>query len=212
MESDAIINFFSDIVINNPGKTLPLIFFTGLIVIYSTFVFFFYRYLAKKNIIDLNLKQYNKFQNNKAVKIFGFIFYIVEYVVIMPVLTMFWFSILAFFLLVLSKTITVPGIMIIAASLVTSVRITAYISEKLSQDLAKMLPFTLLALAIMGDSFFSLTTLITRLADIPTVIYDLPYYLLFIIIVEFALRLIEIVKELIIFGDNIDEKETETEN
>ena len=97
--------------------------------------------------------------------------------------------------------------MLITAALIAGVRITAYISEKLSQDLAKMLPFTLLALALTGDRFFSLELFISRLSDIPTVISDLPYFIIFIIIIELILRFGELFKELFIYGDNLDEKE-----
>lgn len=209
MEADVILNSMADFAKIIQGPTTSLLFFTALIVVYSVFVYLFYRYLAKKNIIGLNLKQYNQFRSAGTAKVFGFLLYILEYILILPILTIFWFSILAIFLLILAKSISVPSIMLITAALIASVRITSHISEKLSQDLAKMLPFTLLALAITGENFFSISTFITRLADIPTVIADLPFFIIFIITIELILRLAELLKELFVFGDNINEKEEE---
>jgi TRAP-type mannitol/chloroaromatic compound transport system permease small subunit len=90
----------------------------------------------------------------------------------------------------------ITNILILTASLVASVRITAYVSEKLSQELAKMLPFTLIAMILIGDRLFSIQGLASRILEIPTLFSDLPYYLLFIIIVELSMRLIDLLGRL----------------
>jgi hypothetical protein len=165
-----------------------LLFFTAIIVIYSVFVFYFYRFLGKKNIIELNLKQYNKSDSLGIVKLLAFVFYVVEYIIILPVVTLFWFAFLAIFVMVMSKGLSAATVLTIAGALVASVRVTAYVSQKLSQDLAKMLPFTLLAISLTTPSFFSVESFITSLADLPSLLPQIPYYLIFIVVLEIIMR------------------------
>ena len=170
---------------------LTLSFFTTVIVLYAIFVFYFYRFLARKNIIELNLNQYNQYSSPTLVKIFAAIFYIVEYIILLPVLTFFWFSTLSILTLILAKGLEVDAILLITAALVTSVRITSYVSEDLAKDLAKMLPFTLLAIAITTSEFFNIPLFFDRISEIPTLFSNIPYYLLFIIGIELIMRIAE---------------------
>jgi len=52
-----------------------------------------------------------------------------------------------------------------------------------------MLPFTLLAIAITKPGFFSVTSLLSRINEIPSLFVNIPYYLLFIIAVELVMRI-----------------------
>lgn len=189
---ESLTNFFT----NEANLILTLTVFTAVIVIYSVFVFYFYRFLAKKNIVELNLNQYNRYSHPIAVKIFAIIFYIIEYIILLPVLTFFWFAILAILILLLAKGIEVGTILLISAALVASVRATSYVNEKLSKDLAKMLPFTLLAIAITTSGFFDIGTLISRISKIPSLLSNFPYYLFFIIGIEFIMRIADFIQSI----------------
>jgi hypothetical protein len=201
---------FSDVFSGEVSLILTLLFFTAVLVIYSVFVFYFYRYLAKKNLIELNLAQYNQYSNPAIIKFFATIFYIVEYIVILPVLTFFWFAVLAVLILVLSEGLEVPVVLLISAALVASVRITAYLSENLSRDLAKMLPFTLIAIAITKPGFFVVKSLLERIQEIPMLFSDIPYYLLFIVMVELVMRVFDFTHGFFAVGEeDVGEPETE---
>ncbi|MBS3087958.1 hypothetical protein J4226_05170 [Candidatus Pacearchaeota archaeon] len=173
---------------------LTLAFFTTVIILYSIFVFYFYRFLAKKNIIELNLNQYNQYENPALIKIFAGVFYIIEYIILLPVLTFFWFGVLAILTLLLAKGIAVKTILLIAAALVTSIRVTSFVSEDLAKDLAKMVPFTLLAIAISTAGFFEIPLFFYRISEIPSLFSNVPYYLLFIVIIELIMRIAEFVQ------------------
>jgi len=147
---------------------LILLFFTAVIVIYAVFVYYFYRFLASKNLIELNLNQYNQYQNPALAKFFAGVFYIAEYLILLPIITFFWFAILAVLILILSEGMEIGAILLISAALVAAVRITAYVSENLSKDLAKMLPFTLLAIAITQPGFFTMDAMIELIMRIFT--------------------------------------------
>lgn len=169
---------------------LILLFFTAVIVIYAVFVYYFYRFLASKNLIDINLNQYNQYQNPALAKFFAGLFYVAEYLILLPIMTFFWFGVLAILILVLSEGMAIGEVLVISAALVAAVRITAYVSENLSKDLAKMLPFTLIAIAITKPGFFAVSAIMERFASIPTLFSNLPYYLLFIVGIELLMRIL----------------------
>jgi len=194
-------------IFSKEGYLIPiLMFFTAIIVGYAIFVYYFYRYLAKKNLIDLNFEQYNQYSNPTLIKFFAVIFYIAEYIILLPILTSFWFTTFAVLILVLSEGIPAAGILLISAALVASVRITAYLSENLSKDLAKMLPFTLLAIAITKPSFFTINTLSLRIQEIPLLFSNIPYYFVFIVAVELTMRISEFIGNLFTHSEGIAEE------
>ncbi len=184
---------------------LTLAFFTTVIIIYSIFVFYFYRFLAKKNIIELNLGQYNQYNNPTIVKISAVIFYIIEYIILLPILTFFWFAFLAVLILLLSKGTDTNTILLISAALVASVRATSYISEDLSKDLAKMVPFTLLAIAITTTGFFDVNALISQISKIPSLFSNILYYLLFIVTIELVMRIADFVQSVFQSSESTEE-------
>ncbi len=184
---------------------LTLLFFTIVIIIYAVFIFYFYKFLAKKNIIDLKLNRYNRSEHPILEKFLASVFYIVEYIIILPIATFFWFAFLSVFLLLLAKSHDASTILLIATALAASVRVTSYINEQLSQDLAKMLPFTLLALAITETTFFNISLFLQRLNDVPALLSNLPYYILFIVVLELIMRFMDLFMG--IFTFNSDEIE-----
>lgn len=185
------------------GLTFTLLFFTAIIAIYAVFVYYFYRFLARKNILELNLNQYNRHDNPSVVKFFAVIFYIIEYLLLLPLVTLFWFVILAMLTLLLAEGMEVSTVLLLSAALVAAVRITAHVSTSLSKDLAKMVPFTLLAIAITTPGFFDVASLISRVSEIPSLFSSFPYYLLFIVAVELIMRIIEFINE--VFSNSLNE-------
>jgi hypothetical protein len=186
-----VLNKILSFISVDPELILTLLFFTAVIVVYSVFVFYFYRFLAKKNIIELNLSQYNQYDNPALVKFFAAILYIFEYIILLPIITFFWFAILSILILLLAETQDVATVLFVSAALVASVRITSYVTQNLSKDLAKMLPFTLLAIAITKPDFFNISALLARISEIPQLFSNITLYLAFIVIIELAMRIID---------------------
>lgn len=182
-------------LMNGENILLTLGFFTIIIVLYSFFVYVFYRFLARKNIINLNLNKYNHYHNPTAMKFFAALFYIIEYLVLLPIVTFFWFAVLAVLTLILSQGMSTATVLIISAALVAAVRITSFISEDLSRDLAKMLPFGLLSIAITSAAGFigATTSAVSRFSEIPALLENIPYYLVFIVGVELAMRILSFI-------------------
>ncbi len=167
------------------------LFLLGM-VIYSIFVFKFYRFVAKKDILKLDLAKYNYMIHPVMHKMMHFFIWLVAYIIVMPLLVFFWFIVLAVLIAFLSKSNDVNHILLVAMALVGSVRVCSYYSEDLSKDLAKMLPFALLGIYLVDISFFSFEKSIALLETIPHEIYSMLTYLAFVILLEFALRVIDL--------------------
>jgi predicted permease len=174
-----------------------LIVYTILILMYSVFIWKFYRFLASRDIIQLNLSQYN-YSNHPVLEKFAAVgLYALEYLIILPFLVFFWFAILSIFLLVLSESQNTLQILLISAAIIASTRVTSYISEDLSKDLAKILPFTILAAFILGTSFFDPDLVITKISQIPSLFDDILTFVAFIFIIEFVFRLLYSIYQLV---------------
>lgn len=186
---------FGSFLTNNFNGTNPLVvdililfLITLLIVIYSVFVYYFYHFLARKDILTLNLNRFNNYDNQFVVKLFAFVFYILEFIILLPIIIFLWFTVFSIFLFLMSEGLEVRIILLISAALVASVRISSFISEGLSKDLAKLLPFTLLAIAITRNGFFNLNSLMQRFSEIPELFTNIIYFLGFIIVIEMIMR------------------------
>lgn len=172
---------------------INLFIFTLLIVIYTMFIWKFYRFLARKDIIKLDLKKYNKLEHPGWRKFLAAVLYFIEYIIVLPFIVFFWFAMLAVFLILLSKQQSAETIILISAAIVASVRITSYYKEDLSRDLAKLFPFTILAVFLLSPEFFSFELLVSQFSKIPSLLNNILYYLIFIIGIEMILRFFDII-------------------
>jgi len=202
---EALLFLYNSMVNSLPTglSELPkLIFFAIGLAFYGIFVWAFYRSLASRDIIRLNLKKYNKFEHAGIIKLFAVLFYIIEFIIIIPFIIVIWFAVLSGFLIILLSQQTVGTIFLIAAGIIGAVRITSYYSEDLSRDLAKMFPFTLVSIAILTPGFFNIDTILTNIVSIPTVFHDITLFVVFIIVVELVMRIFFVTYSLIKSSDN----------
>ena len=170
-----------------------LLFLVLLVVVYSIFIWKFYRFISTKNLISLNLSKYNKLQHPTAAKTLAGIFYFLEYILILPFLIFFWFAAFTIFLIILTDNLEVKTLLIISATVIAAIRMTAYYKEDLSKDVAKMLPFTLLSVSILNPGFFNVEKIIGHIADIPTFFGEITLYLFLIIAIEIILRFFDFI-------------------
>ena len=180
----------------------PLVLFIVGMVIYSMFIFKFYLFLSRRDIFELNIHKkdngFKSFVNTLA--------YILEYIIIFPLFTSFWFVILTIIILVLAKSSDVSNILLVSMALVGSVRVTAYYNENLSKDLAKMLPFALLGIFLLDISFFSLSDSLAVILTIPNYWQQILYYFAFVVILELVLRILHGFYRLIVPEEESDSK------
>lgn len=171
----------------------PLIIFVLAMSIYSVFVFKFYRFLAKKDIIEFNLKIYNRANHWILKTVLGIVFYVIEYIMFLPIVIFIWFAVLAILLTFLARNQPIESILLVAIAVVGAVRITSYYNEDLAKDLAKMLPFALLGVFLVDISYFNIETSIEMIKNVKLHTDILIYYLGFIVMLELILRIIYII-------------------
>jgi len=166
--------------------------FTLLITIYALFVWNFYRFLARRDLLELNLAQYNRYDHAVVKKLLAAILYVLEYIIILPIVIFFWFFVMAFILLAFGGNQSIAQVALIAACIVGAVRITSYYSEDLSKDLAKLFPFTILAIALVTPGFVNVTELVARVSEIGNLFLDITFYLVVIMALELILRMLQL--------------------
>lgn len=193
------------------GDFFNLILLVLLIVLYSIFIWKFYRFIAKKNIFELNLNKYNTSEHPVITKLLAVSFYIIEYILVLPFIIFFWFSVFTLFLILLSESLEINSLLIISATIVAAIRMTSYYKEDLAKDLAKFIPFTFLAISILNPNFFDIERIINHFSQIPGFFSKIIIYLAFIILLEIILRFFDFIFSLFGLEEEIilEEKEEE---
>ena len=170
-----------------------------LIFIYVIFIWKLYKFISTKDILGLNLNQYNKSEYPIFTKLIAGAFFFVEYIIILPFLIFFWYAIFALFLIFLTDELTINSILILSAVIVASIRMTSYVpnyGEKLAADLAKLLPFTLLAVSLLSPGFFNFENILSQFNQLPEFFSQITSYLVFIVTLEIILRFFDFVLSL----------------
>ena len=184
-------NSFANMLPPFAATFLNLLMLVLIVVVYIIFVFKFYIFIARRDILQLNLKRYNRSDHPFLTKLVATFFYITEFIILLPLMVFIWFSVFAFFLLMLTEGQTTASILIISAIIVSAIRIAAYYNSDLAKEVAKVLPFTLLAVALLTPGALKLNTLFTRLTELPLFFENILVYLAFVIFLELILRFFE---------------------
>ncbi len=174
-----------------------LVYILGMTV-YAVFVFRFYRFVASRDMFQLNLTQHEKSRHRWVRAFVDFTLYIVEYIILFPVFAFFWFAVLTVILTFLAKGQSFSDVLLMALATVSAIRMAAYYNEDLSKDLAKILPFAVLAIFLIDASFFRISDSLEILKEAESHSETILYYLGFLIVLEFALRLILAVAMLLV--------------
>lgn len=178
----------------------PLAFFVLGVAIYSIFIFNFYRFLGRKDIFELDLVRAEQYKDRTFRLHWHFFAYVVKYLIFFPVVAFVWFAILAILLAFLSKGQGMESILLVAMAVLSAVRVAAYYNEDLSRDLAKILPFALLGIFLIDLSYFSLSASLRSVIQVIYTWQTIVYYLGFVIVLEFSLRMASPIIEAVFSG------------
>lgn len=165
----------------------PLSFLVIGIVLYSIIIFNLYKFLAKRDVIDLNLTKHKESRFGFVKIFFGFFIYLFENILLAPIFTFIWFAFLMLLIIFLAKEGSVDTILMLSMALVAAIRVTAYYNENLSTDLAKTLPFVLLAVFITESSTLSISSFLETIKAVPAHLNILIYYFIFAVLLELVL-------------------------
>ncbi len=185
------------------GTLLFIIFHAVTIVSYVLFAFFSVKYLARKNIFGLNLNQYNKSDHPLLSKIYGLFLYTIEYLIILPAFIVLWFYLLAAFLSLFLASTSASLILLMAATLTVSIRILTYMNEGMAHDVSKVVLSVFIAFSIISPQFSNINATISVISQIPSILNHILYYLIFVLLLEFLMRIIYISYNFI-KGENLD--------
>ncbi len=167
---------------------LPLFLYTAGIVIFSIIIWHGYRFIATRDIITLDLSKYDVGRHPRLAKFVATNIFIIKFLVVFPLITFSTFAGLGLLLFFLSKTAQVETILLTSITLISAIRATAYYSDDLSKDLAKLIPFYILGVFVLDPSFFSLDLVVERVGQLPSLLPVLTTYLSFTVILELVLK------------------------
>ncbi|MBW3019989.1 hypothetical protein KY334_01725 [Candidatus Woesearchaeota archaeon] len=164
---------------------IPFGVFVLAIVLYSVFIFHFYKFIARKEIFIADLQRFNRARGKFLARFFFSIIYIFKFFFVFPLIAFFWFVVFSLLLSIISKH-DIDKTILISVVLISAIRITSYYSEDLSRDLAKMVPFALLGIFItdMNSVGFSPDSLHIIFQQFNQIVN----YLIFFICIEVVMR------------------------
>ena len=158
--------------------------------LYAAFVFKYYRFVASKDMFALDLSRFEEQSLRWARSTLHVILYVFKYLIVFPVFAFFWFSVLTLILAFLAKDQSFAETLLVALATVGAIRVTAYYDEDLSRDLAKILPFAVLAIFLIDASFFSVGESLDILTEAWDYTEKIVYSLSFIVALELVLRIL----------------------
>lgn len=192
--SDVLLNLYREfnITLANAGleyvtEFINLAFLILLTLLYTFFIWKLYQFMAAKNFLGKYFDKLEQLENSISAKLI----YFFEYIIISPFLIFFWFIIFSIFLLLLTDIEDVTLILIIATVIISATRMASYINNDLAKEIAKLLPFTLLAIAITNPNFLNVERVLGRVAEIPSIFDFMWLYLLLIFLIEIIMRFFE---------------------
>ncbi len=181
-----------------------------LVALFFMFIWKLYHIVSKKNLLELNLRQYNRSDHPGLKKFFGILLYLLEYIIIFPFFVIFWFTMFMIFIMLLARGLELSAVLTISTIIIIVIRTTAYYKEGLSKDISKLLPFTLLAVAITEKDFFNFENIFSRASEIPLFFEHILVYVGVIVAIEVILRTFDLLISLF-RGKDLEEEMNDQE-
>ena len=168
----------------------PVALYALGMAIYAVFIFRFYRFIAARDMFNLDFSRHDDSRIPVLRDLMHLIGYVLKYVIVFPAFAFFWFAVLTLMLSFLSEGREMSDILLIALATVSTIRVCAYYDEDLSRDLAKILPFAVLAIFLIDTTFFDVQASLEVLRQARALSETIFYYLAFLVALEFGLRFV----------------------
>lgn len=107
---------------------------------------------------------------------------------VFPAMSFAYFAVLAASLFFLAKSQSTYQIFLLSMAVVAGVRLTAFLSEMASVDLAKLLPLSLLGVLVVDPAYATWSAVWARYQEIPELIPVLARFFLLFLVLETGLR------------------------
>ena len=215
-------NYFAEITENlAAGSSIyDLGLYIAGMAAYAVFVWHFYRFIARREIIPID---YDKYDNQGKISPLRIGAYVVAHIFLFPLIIFVWFFVYSVFMFILAKDMPIGVVLLIAISVIGAIRVTSYYKEDLAKDLGKLLPFALLGVFLTSSAFytdtsnfFSLTDFEEKFKEFPLFISRVIEFVVLVVIIESLLRVGFVIKRKVFpvaeekleeqIEDQIDEK------
>jgi hypothetical protein len=204
--SSAIISVYGDaksIIPHWAGIAFDVLLLLFGIVLASVFVWYFYSSLSKRNLLHINLYKYNRSEYPALRKFAAIFFFFIEYLFLMPLIIIIWFAALSVMLLLINEKYNVGQVLMVGAAVVGAVRILAYYNEDAAEEVAKIVPFTALALFLLSSINITFSQVFTQLEEVPALLGSIFWYIMVVVAVEAVLRIAYTTKDFLESQDEL---------
>ena len=172
------------------------LFIVSVLIVFATIIIFkFFKSISQKDILKLNLAQYNTSEHPFFKKFYALSLYFAEYIVIMPLIIMLWFALLSVMMSILVSGKTIDQVLLISGATIAAIRILAYHKQEMAQELAKLFPLIAISAFLLSPNAFDVPRMISQIADIPLLFESLFYFLIVIFMIEIVLRIFYTIME-----------------
>lgn len=161
---------------------LSLIYLIISIAVYSILIYHFYRFIARRDCFKPT-----KIKHKITIVL-------IRYFCLFPLIAIVFFMGFSLMLIFLTKAYSIDQLLATAFAIIVAIRITSYYTEDLSKDVAKMLPFALLGIALVDPTYFTYELVTERFNLLPSYVNIIAQFVFLIIIVEWILRFAIFVK------------------
>jgi hypothetical protein len=165
-----------EILSGNITGFISLFYLIILIAIYAIIIYHFYRYIARRDCFKPSNREHNK--------LIG----LLKYACLFPFVAILFFMGFSMIFIFLTESENIGAILTTAFAIIIAIRITAYYTEELSKDVAKMLPFAILGIFLVDPEYFTIESALDKINILPEFVNVIAQYILLIILVEWILR------------------------
>lgn len=166
-----------EILSGNVTGFVSLFYLIIMIAIYAIIIYHFYRYIARRNCFKPSKRDHTK--------LIGFL----KYTLLFPFVAILFFMGFSLIFIFLTESDNIGPILTTAFAIIVAIRITAYYTEDLSKDVAKMLPFAILGIFLIDPEYFTIESTVNKINLLPDYVNIIAQYILLIILVEWILRI-----------------------
>jgi hypothetical protein len=177
---DWLVTFFDD-------QFLKIMLATALLFLLVFFTWWLYRIISRRNIFVL----FHTSKSKPHPDAWDHILYVLKYFFLFPLLTFAGFIVFAFSLFILMKPALAAdqqNVLFIAIVVVSTIRVSAYVNENLAEDLAKLIPLSMIAIILTHPNFETIGLSTEQVTGFFMLIPGFLKYLVFTIMLEALLR------------------------
>jgi hypothetical protein len=196
MEIDEVSELFSnfslqEVLQGDVSLFFPLMYLVISLALYSIMIWYFYRFIAQRDCFKVDHCRH------------PVVVSCLSYFLLFPVVATMFFTGFSLILVFLTRNFEISELLATSFVLVVAIRFCAYYSEDLSKDVAKMLPFAVLGLVVVNPTFFNFEDILMTINTLPEYFNLGVQFVLFIVLIEWVLRIALFVKHLIfVSGDS----------